>query len=74
MFFEWVTAHLNIHLGVGRSKNAEEGICKLDFKYRGSLGDKLMAGVYAHIHTVLNSSHNDLLNVIKFHVHYNIKN
>ena len=33
-----------------------------------------MAGVCAHIHTVLTSSHNDLLNVIKFHVHYNIKN
>ena len=33
-----------------------------------------MAGMYTHIHTVLKSSHNDLLNVIKLHVHYNIKN
>ena len=33
-----------------------------------------MARVYADIHTVLNSSHNDLLNIIKFHVHCNIEN
>ena len=32
-----------------------------------------MAGMDSHIHTVL-SSHNNLLNVIKFHVHCNIKN
>ena len=74
MLCEWVTPHLNFHLGVGRSKNAEDSICELDFKYSGSLGDKLIPGMYAHILTVLNSLHNDLLNVIKFHVHYNIKN
>ena len=33
-----------------------------------------MARLYADIHTVLNSSHNDLLNVIKLHVHYHNKN
>ena len=30
--------------------------------------------MYADILTVLSSSHNILLKVIKFHVHYNIKN
>ena len=69
-----MTPHLNIHLGIRRSRNTEDGICELDFKYRSSQGDILMAGMYTHIHTVLKSSHNDLLNVIKLHVHYNIKN
>ena len=33
-----------------------------------------MAGMYAHIHSVLKSSHNNLLNVINLHVNYHIKN
>ena len=74
MFCERVTPHLSIHLGVERSKNAEDSICELDFKYRCSLGNKLIPGMYAHVLTVLSGSENNLLKVIKFHVHYNIKN
>ena len=63
-----------MHLGVERSESAEGSICELDFKYRCSLENKLIPGMYAHGLTVLNSSHNNLLKVIKFHVHYDIKN
>ena len=73
MFCERVTPHLSIHLGVERSKNAEGSVCEADLKYRCSLGNKLIPGMYAHVLTVLNSSHS-LLKVIKFHVHYHIKN
>ena len=30
--------------------------------------------MYAHLLTVLNGSHKNLLKVVKFHAHYNIKN
>ena len=63
-----------MHLGVKRSENPEDSICELHLKYSGSLRNKLIPGMYADILTVLNSSHNNLLKVIKFHVHYNIKN
>ena len=46
-----------MHLGVERSKNAEGSLGTLDFKYRCSLGNKLILGMYAHVLTVLNSPH-----------------
>ena len=61
-------------LRVERSKNAEGSICVLDFKYRCSLENKLIPRMYAHLLTVLNVPHKNLLKVVKFHVHYNIKN
>ena len=63
-----------MHLRVKRSKKAEGSICVLDFKYRCSLENKLIPRMYAHLLTVLNGSHKNLLKVVKFHVHYNIKN
>ena len=63
-----------MHLGVERSKDAEGSVCEVDFKYRCSLGNRLILGMYAHVLTVFNSPHNNLLKVIKFHVYYNIKN
>ena len=50
-----------------------DSICELHLKYSGILGKKLISGMYAQVLTVLNSSHNNLLKVIKFHVHYNIE-